>query len=105
MSKHFPAEREGRARPQLATLKVIIVIQDKANQGGETHISAGHGTSLRLCRAGNVIKAALQSCMSGHSLMECNRCGFINQLRLSFTHAGFSIGILGFFLQVVTCEW
>lgn len=37
--------------------------------------------------------------------MECNRCGFIHQLRLSFAHAGFSRGILGFFLQVVTCEW
>lgn len=48
MSKHFHAEREGWARPQLAILKAIIVIQDKANQGGDTgaYISAGNGTAL-----------------------------------------------------------
>lgn len=48
MSKHFHAEREDWARPQLATLKAIIVIQDKANQGGDTgaYISAGNGTTV-----------------------------------------------------------
>lgn len=48
MSKHFHAEREGLAGPQLATLKAIIVIRDKANQGGDTgaYIPAGNGTTL-----------------------------------------------------------
>lgn len=48
MSKHFHIEREGWAQPQLATLKAIIVIQDKANQGGDpgAYISAGNGTTL-----------------------------------------------------------
>lgn len=46
MSKHFGAEREGRTQPQLDTLKAIIVIRDKANQGGDTGASisaAGNG--------------------------------------------------------------
>lgn len=49
MSKHFHAEREGWVRPQLAILKAIIVIQDKANHGGDTgaYISAGNGTTLQ----------------------------------------------------------
>lgn len=49
MSKHFHAEVEGWAQPRLATLKAIIVIQDKANQGGDTgaYISAGNGTTLQ----------------------------------------------------------
>lgn len=48
MSKHFRTGREGRARPQLDTLKAIIVIRDKANQGGDTgaYISAGNGKTL-----------------------------------------------------------
>lgn len=46
MSKHFHTVREGR--PQLATLKAIIVILDKANQRGDTgvYISAGNRTTL-----------------------------------------------------------
>lgn len=63
-----------------------------------------HSQALQFPQARNVLKAALQSCMSGHSLMECDRCGFIHQLRLSFTQAGFSNSIQGFLLQVVTCE-
>lgn len=48
MSKHFHTVTEGRARPQLATLKAIIVILDKANQGGDTgvYVSPGNGTTL-----------------------------------------------------------
>lgn len=48
MSKHFHTVRGGQAWPQLATLKAIIVILDKANQGGDTgiYISAGNGTTL-----------------------------------------------------------
>lgn len=48
MSKHFHTVTEGRARPQLATLKAIIVILEKANQGGDTgvYVSPGNGTTL-----------------------------------------------------------
>lgn len=48
MSKHFYAVREGWVQPQLGTLKAMIVIQDKANQGGDTgaYILAGNGTTL-----------------------------------------------------------
>ena len=48
MRKHFRMER-GQARPQLATLKAIIVIGDKAHQEGDPGHSfqQGNGMTLR----------------------------------------------------------
>lgn len=49
MSKHFHTEREGeRVWPQLDTLKAIIVIRDKANQGGDTGASISAGNEMTL---------------------------------------------------------
>lgn len=55
MSKHFRAEREGEARPQLDTLKAIIVIWDKANQGGDMGASISAGNRMTLSLAGSPI--------------------------------------------------